>query len=671
MSTCPDEILALASSPGLVRQAHRMVARETFVAAGDTVTIGGVTVERLAQGPAAARCPCPATGVCLHIVAALIWLRENGSGFAGKDADVAGKGGVPVARPGRGTPTTVSLSRAMDELLASDPLELCRAAGAAVTRRAAATPVRSCSVQPDGDRVLIRPVGRATAIVYLAGLGLAGMVSDAPAGTRSVDHLCAVRDLFAAEGRPWTWPSDTGPATGLTREQHQTLALVRSAVATLLSSGLAHLPSDAADPLATVGLRARAAGLILLSRRIGETAAVIGAVAAHRDDVSERAAVIALAQDWALTEALERAGPEQLPKLLGTVRRTFRAVGSLDLVPLGALWWQTPQGARGVTAVVWQREAGEITTVTAARAAGGSDPAFRRGRSTALLWGATVPDLCAGPFRLDAPRATTEEELSPTTTGGIQPLGPFDEAELTRMAVRNWPETVTAAGLFQHSLTGPASRRPYLLAPSATGDLVIDEITQELCWPLEDADGMLLITRIPVGPVTEERAAALARLVESRADVQFVLVHTRRSEGRTVYEPSSVFTRGRQGLRLTALDFAAPAAVDLSRLEALRARFRRSAGRSADQFHEPAPDPATALCAAVLDVIEEMAATGSHVLTDRRRQLLTDRRRQAGDQAMSTVERVIGSLLDAPGAVPVSLLMRAVFVLDRCQALAG
>ena len=77
-----DVALAALANRGLVRRGRAEVAagRVRPVRIGDdavVVAAGNPAVEVVLPpgGPALARCPCPVAGVCIHVVAACLWLR--------------------------------------------------------------------------------------------------------------------------------------------------------------------------------------------------------------------------------------------------------------------------------------------------------------------------------------------------------------------------------------------------------------------------------------------------------------------------------------------------------------------------------------------------------------------------------------------------------------------
>jgi len=77
-----DEALAQLAGAGLVRRAVKIAATEppsweSCGEKGGAVKVGDVVVRLDAKGPGAARCPCPATGACLHVLVAAMFVRDE------------------------------------------------------------------------------------------------------------------------------------------------------------------------------------------------------------------------------------------------------------------------------------------------------------------------------------------------------------------------------------------------------------------------------------------------------------------------------------------------------------------------------------------------------------------------------------------------------------------
>ena len=113
-----DDTLAALGSTGLVRRAAKDVdaGKVAWETAPHLLRADGQLVRIDAGGPARASCDCPAPGVCKHILAAVIWLRN-----AAPEPDEAD-----------------ALPALLAEVVALEPAAVFKAAGLAATRKAAA-----------------------------------------------------------------------------------------------------------------------------------------------------------------------------------------------------------------------------------------------------------------------------------------------------------------------------------------------------------------------------------------------------------------------------------------------------------------------------------------------------------------------------------------------------
>ena len=653
-----DAALALLSNPGLVRRAGKLVAAGGIAVDGSDVTVGDVVVRLAPAGPAAARCPCPGTGVCVHILAASMWMRQAGAESPGGESPGSETAVVPVADP-------------LATLLATDPLALCREGGIAVVRRAKAylesldASLNEVTTVVDQSRLAISVGERQTPIYYVDGAGLAGMVSDAESSERLVVHLAALVRVFRANGRDWAWPTAATDAEGASfaSVHGDTIELLTATLSSLITAGLSHVGTESAERLSAIAVRARAEGLPLLARTTTSAAGLLSELADRRDESTEREVAVALAQVWALAAALSASTPDRIAPLVGTVRRDFSGVTTIDLLPLGALWWMSSTGARGISLAVADRATGTIELVTTARPAG-TDPGFRKSADASLVWSSSLQHLAAGPFRLEKARRSDDGSLS--ASGGearvVRDAGvDFDRDELRRVAVNSWEGIGGAGGGF-----GAPSTVAVLLAPGAVGDIRIDEAAQQLVWPLVDSDGDVLEARVDVSPESTARIEALIALSAARTPVEFVLVQLGRRGGHRTIEPTGVFVREKSGLSLIVPDFVRPQPERAAtKGQALRARFDR-------MLHSPRPALVTTasltlaerICLPVLDVLEEVCATGRLTLTERQRGILNRQATLASDIALATVEAAVRTLLTS-GPVSVPAVYRCLFVVDR------
>ncbi|MBK8446832.1 MAG: hypothetical protein IPL41_09190 [Micropruina sp.] len=632
-----DDTLAVLANRGLVRRGHKEVSHIELVAAEESsvrVRYTGVPaaeVTLLPGGPRQASCGCPVAGSCLHIVAACLWARS-----------------IPSDEPD-----------VLAELLALDPSATNRAAGIAAVRRVA-------RVQPSGDTVVEQRPGSVTiswpgspTIVAVAGGGFAGMVTSG--GHSDVAErawrLEAVVRLFAAHRLTWVWPAAVDVAHVVHPGQRDAMRQAIESIEALLRVGLARLNADGSARLVAAAQRARLEALPLLAILLTQASGRAAQVAARADDASERDLLDVLARAHALAGALSAAEPPLPAQLVGAGRGASEAVEVGVLTPLALRWWTASSGARGLTATLWDTEHARLETVTTGRAAG-TDPSFARSWTAPLLWGTSASTLAGGPFTLLGAERRDDGTLSPTTRTRVHPEPRFAQApaEVGRLAAAVNGEGGDARTL---GFLPPPTRVRVLLPRRllGVGGSDLDEVAQQLVWPVTDRSGVKHLLRMDA---TGPDQGVIGWLLVERVPIEAVVVDEQ-------HRPLGLFVthRGAQRLiapSLTPADWAAPRG---------RAERRRSARQPrAHTGSAPAPSgPLAQLCDALLDVCEALASTGRPALSARQRDTVQARVRQADDLGLRSLAGSRALLLADP--VPPAAVLRATFVVQRVRQLAG
>jgi hypothetical protein len=676
-SSYDDDALGVLGNAGLLRRAHRDVVSERVSLAEESraeasLRVGEATVRVTSSGPPGAVCDCSAAGVCQHILAASIWLRDRYSDAGGGAGEEGG-----------------STTSALDELLALDPLDIARQVGIASTRLAwavADADVRSqhpslelLEVRATDSTVDILLPGATIVVRYFTHAGFAGMVSDYLASEKPERHLTALRMVFAANGREWNWPAtveaQAAAENELSEPQLSAIIFVRASVASLLRAGLAHLGDAAADRLSADAVNCRLAGLHLLSRMLTDASGLADLLHDRSDDLDEPRLARSLAEIAALCASLEEAGregrsnPELLGSLLGTSRRIFEEAPAVDLVPLDARWFEALSGARGATFTFLDRESGELVTSVSARPPG-IDPGLRRD-STNLIWGTSVAVVTSGSFTLRAPRLSGDGTLAASDLSSVdrQSVRVLRDDEFQPIAIRHWTQLLEATGRRRTSF-GTTRETTVVLAPARVGTLDLDEVHQRLTWDLIDNEGAKITTTVSLGADGSHRADSLTELIESEPNIVFVVAQRTVIAGKVALQPSSVIVRQLKGLHLVALDFERPSKGKVVKQSALRERMTRIADRLAARNAPQAaalemarPGIAERIAHPTLDVLDELVVTGRARLNERQRELLRRQQALAADVAVVLISDAIAALLDEDAIEPATLL-RCYFLVE-------
>lgn len=484
LDTHDEAALSALASVGLVRRASRDLAAgkaSVVVRDADTATVAadGQNVAVDAGGPGAAKCGCPATGVCRHVILAILALREDEGSVA-----------PPEAQP-------PSLS-AREEVLGFTHAQIRKFAGAdwdkAVRQAGIST---DATVTEDGANLTVQLPDTEKPITLLAGLGLQGAVFKGPKTTkRRVVTAAALVVRVQAGGQSLEGlASETPAAETLTTEFLET---ARSAVIELTSAVLGGGSTIAEERVFDLAISARAQAAPRLTALLRVLARQARQARAHHFAYDDARFLGEAALTVALTHALQAA--PSAPDLTGVLRRTYVERDSLDLALLGAVKWKAEGGARGARLHVVDPRTGTWYSTGQARGAG-MDPSFTpQSVYNAPLWTlATVNALIGTSLHLEHPRISSDNQIA------------WDGAHATRRDTDLLPTLVEAGILHTHWSDARAdiARRmpgglkwvgnavPILIAPQSLGDIRFDDIAQVYEIAAQDASGATLTLTVP------------------------------------------------------------------------------------------------------------------------------------------------------------------------------
>ena len=593
-----DDALAALASTGLVRRAAKDVeagkvawtgapgpARGVVGADGQHVTVDG-------GGPAKAACDCSAPDICKHILAAAIWLRS-----AAPAADASGD--------------------VLAEVLALDAAALCKAAGAAATRKAHAlfleAPALEMTALPGALAIALPDLD--IACRFIVSGGFAGMVSEAPAALRKAVHLLALACVWRGAGQAFPWPGApvaevVATVDALDDAELQFLARVRQAILAACRSGWSHMSDVAPAQLRALAMSARVEAFPRLAGML-RTLAATSALLVQRDlHADERQAIALAARIHALCHALAASSGAMLAELRGSTRRSFAGSAALELLPLGAHWWEQRTGARGLTVSFWDPAAASVVQAVLARR-DGTDFAFTRQTawSTQPLWQGAGPaaQLEKGTLALDDVRMSTDRKLSLSSETRARMLAPWrvDDARWSAAGVNDWR---ALAGALQASagLRGEPLEA-VLLRPASCDAPWLDETRQRFDWHLCDVHGAALALQLSGEALHHARIANIAAWVASGTPILAVVARVTRGPDGMALEPLSVMIARGDTLRAVALDFEAPPQRAPSLLGRLTRMLQPKTATSAPPL---APRRQFAWIEELQETIEHKAMTG-------------------------------------------------------------
>ncbi|MEL6522136.1 MAG: hypothetical protein AAFQ66_14300 [Pseudomonadota bacterium] len=484
-----EAALSALASVGLVRRASRdlgagkaeIVERDAVSA---KVTADGHTVTLTADGPSAAECTCPATGVCRHIVLAVLALRAEAPD-EGEQAGEAPQAPVPTAR---------------EELEALDETALKKFAGAdwdkAINQAAISA---EATVTEDGPNLSVRLPDTEALVMFLAGQGLKGAVFKGPKTTK--------RRVVAAAALVVRMQAGTQSLDALSRDEPDTetlaadfLVSVRAAIEGAVFGVFGGDTLLAEERLFDLAISARAQAAPRLTGLLRLLAKITRQGRDNHFSYSDDRFLANAALAYALAQALE-ASPQD-PQLTGVLRRTYHEQDSLRLLLLGAVRWRSETGARGTRIHAYATDTKCWYSTGQARGAG-ADPTFQP-ESTyhAPLWasGGTVNKMIGSALDLRQPRLSSDGLIA-WEHGRARPdpqINMVEEMEEAGLLHRNWGSLLadlshrTALGL-RHN----GAPVPVLLQPKDVGDPVFDDISQLYRLPIFDGVGGRIDLAIP------------------------------------------------------------------------------------------------------------------------------------------------------------------------------
>lgn len=362
-----------------------------------------------------------------------------------------------------------------------------------------------------------------------------------------------------------------------------------------------------------------------------------------------------LARAWALATALSTADAPLPAHLVGAARGPGDDAGTGVLVPLALQWWTGSSGSRGLTVTLWDRTNARLESVTTGRAAG-ADPGFARSWTTPLLWGASAETLAAGPFTLQGAERRDDGTLSATTRTRVRAESAFATAPVDLDA---FAESVNGGGGARGLAFLPPPARVRLVLPRrllGVGEPELDEVNQELVWPITDRSGVRHLVRLDAVGAEQN---VIGWVLHDGLPLHAVVLneHDR---------PLSLFVT-HQGTQRLISPTLTPAERK-PRRGWLARKPKPQQPRAYTGASGQVVGPIGQLADAVLDVCEALASTGRPALSPRQRDTLQQRARQVGDLGLGALADAVGALLAEP--TPANVL-RATLVADRTRTLAG
>jgi hypothetical protein len=499
-----DDALAALANKGLVRRARKDLETSppTLVGPeGDRVRfqIEDCSVD-LAQMPAYSKCTCPATGVCRHILAAFIFLRESITAAAPRH----GQETMPQPEP----------ARARDEILAVTDEILQKWAGKALVRKASQALAIGLNAEfEERDVLAIRFPTWNIVCRWMPGGGLAGIICSCHAPGPCEHRVAAVLAYQAAQGQRQIQVETAAleASAGAPRTRQEVLDSVGVVLREVVGLGLSRLSRSTEDRLRTLAVSAHGVDLPRLESVLRALADEVG-LALARDAQAASPNLLATA---ARIEALRCGLARPTPDLVGVHRSRYEKVGDIELVGLGARQWRTRSGYTGLTLYFWDRSAKQWATWTESRpvTVPGFDPAARYNQDGPWAGCQSPVQACRHLIRLMGAWRNRAGRLSGRPSTRCLILEEADPAQVPGI-LTSWTELAQrAVRLFAGGLKEKSEQdEVVLLQPRGWGPGQFDPIRQEFVQLIIDNAGHPLMLVMPHTPQTENAIPILEQL---------------------------------------------------------------------------------------------------------------------------------------------------------------
>ncbi len=499
VASLDDSALEALASKGLLRRAQKDIERGVTItveqedAARVTFKVDQFKVTIPEAGPARATCSCPAAGVCQHILAAVLYLKQSSPATEQHDAGSA-------------------TGLAEQELMSLTREQLEDWAGKANFRAALDLTSHSpAEILMERGIVICLPALNSRCH-YSPGSGLDGVIVSGNVKEPRRIVAAAVIAFQKAKGIAWeTTGGTTAPleeSAGAPRSRAEVLEAANQILIEMLNNGLARISSAKKERLATLAVSALGVNLPRLSlalRGLSDECALVAARDA-RCDLGRM--MNRMSQTHALCVALQHGGATPRADLVGWHRTHYDEIGQVDLIGVAAWPWRTASGYAGLTVLLWDTLGKQWNSWSDSRPLHQQRDFHPLSRYTQPgPWeGAESPrQLARNCFRLKNARRNPLRRLSSSTKSRALVTGPAKIQDLGLPIIEDWSQLIQP--LQAQISVGLKEVNPLdsivLLKPSDWGQRAYNPITQTFSWMLLDSQKRPLLLQLAFDPFTE------------------------------------------------------------------------------------------------------------------------------------------------------------------------
>jgi len=533
-----EAALEALANKGLLRRARKDLEESVPQILSETETklvvqLGEAEVTLPALGPKAATCSCPASGICRHILSAILYLQspsltETASEAVAKVAEIS----------------------VLAEILALELKTIERFAGKATLRQAGELLAKEVIVaEVTATRIVIVVPEHQIQVFLMRGAGLVGSIVRGTSKDEKVEIVAAVlylRKLYGAE-LP-TLPQESSKPLLKRSVDQVVVKKVQNLLAELIDLGITHLSIAIVERLEALAVATLTADLPRLSLALRSSAEEVRLLLERDAQADELRLLQLLARTNALCEALWTAQTAK-PELMGEARSAYTQLTSLTIHAVAAYAWESKSDYHGLTVVFWENQTQEWFTWSEARPkfySTGFDPKSRYLEGAPWGVNGNLKELAHSSLELTEPRKNQQHRLSNATATQGRSLGRIQPRELNwgKQLFNNWQELANyQTAEFPLGLKLESTlHQVVVLHPSQWGRRAFDPVAQEFFWPLIDNHGATLMLRLAFNMVNESSIAYLEKLDPVREKVWGVVGRVVMTQDDLFFYPYSLLT---------------------------------------------------------------------------------------------------------------------------------
>ena len=608
------------------------------------------------QGIQAAKCSCPASDHCKHIIASVLWLHENPL----IDKAEVNPSCDTVNQPDESSkPNNDPLA----ELLAIESSQLFKTVGKANIRLAYQLLFDwlqndVITVQTQGVQLRIQVPLSTTPIIYTAGTGFAGIISELPDKQKQAVHLAVIAYLFQQNQKKWVWPDQIVAEHEQKNQQDQLcddeiilITQIQNQINALITHGLSHVSTSQANQLQLLNMSARAQGLPKLAAMLRHLCQLVEMQAKRHFAIEEQEIILFLARLTVHLQTILNSEGQQFVNLRGKQKSQYQTdQQTLDLLPLGAYWWQSKTGVQGATFYFWHPHHNQYYQTTLART-NKVDVNFNRQSiwQSMSLWQSIPSILMKRQFTLHNPRIADGDNLSPSGSSVTLNNTSWSEQDYQTFrninGFQNWAELSSYLQKNDENNTLFDNIFAFHVINSQNSEL--DEIRQCLVWCIKDNQNNELLLRLFWDGIDTQRIDTLNLFLKTAHQPLTVLVKCIKNNSDLDLEPFAIIYKDAKTdqINIANLDFdyewLYPKGKNDKAFKAYKEPILKKQMAQINYQQDPI---ATYIIKPTLSLLEAIASSGQLILSNADKQKINQLQYQCDTLGLTTLSHTLNKL---------------------------